>query len=167
MSPEQRRRCMQAIHGKDTKPELTVRRYLWRRGYRYRKNVRRLPGTPDIVLKRYGVVIFVHGCFWHGHECRHGHTPATNRAYWEAKIAANRERDARQKKRLRALGWTVITVWECQLNPAAQASTLGAIEYAINNAYLKRHAPRPISYAKLDVEDKIAAETAAEYKQNL
>lgn len=100
---------MAKIHSKDTKPELLVRRYLWQRGYRYRKNVRGLPGTPDIVLRKYGVVIFIHGCFWHGHDVD-GHIPQTNSLFWKEKIERNKLRDERNKAELKRLGWGVMTI---------------------------------------------------------
>lgn len=134
---KKRSAVMAKIHSKDTKPELIVRRYLWSRGYRYRKNVRGLPGTPDIVLRKYRVVIFVHGCFWHGHEAD-GHIPQSNRAFWQKKIERNKKRDERDKEALRKMGWNVITVWECQLKPAVRERTLHEVEYWINHAYLDR-----------------------------
>ena len=128
---------MSRIRSVDTKPEMIVRRWLWSRGYRYRKNCRRLPGTPDIVLRRYGVAIFIHGCFWHGHD-EHLRMPKTNVEFWEEKIARNRERDNRNKQALRDMGWSVLTVWECQLKPAVRQMTLLAIEHFINLSYLSR-----------------------------
>ena len=143
MTPEQRSRCMRRIKGKDTRPELLVRRWLWSRGYRFRKNVRRLPGSPDIVLRKYGVVIFVHGCFWHGHET-HIHIPKSNTEFWQTKIMHNRERDERQKARLRVMGWNVLTVWECQLRPAQRERTLAAVEYYINRSFLGMRGAVPL-----------------------
>ena len=134
---EKRSAVMAKIRSKDTKPELIVRRYLWGRGYRYRKNVRGLPGTPDIVLAKYGVVIFVHGCFWHGHEVD-GVLPRTQEAFWQKKIAQNKARDIRNKKALQALGWNVLTVWECQLRPSVRKQTLSEIEFWINHFYLEK-----------------------------
>lgn len=156
---------MARIRSKDTKPELIVRRYLHARGYRYRKNIRGLPGTPDIVLRRYGVAIFVHGCFWHGHEAD-GHLPKERREFWERKIARNRERDARNKEALRQAGWDVVTVWECQLKPAVRRRTLLELEACINAAWLRRHGGRPPrAYAPDDgtVAAMRAAEAGAEY----
>ena len=120
LTHEQRHKCMSRIRAKDTKPEMMVRRYLHSRGFRYRLNVRRLPGTPDIVLRKYRTVIFIHGCFWHGHKgCRYATKPKTNIEFWEAKIARNRHRDEVTTAHLEALGWTVITVWECELRKNA------------------------------------------------
>ncbi|MCM1170301.1 MAG: very short patch repair endonuclease [Bacteroides sp.] len=134
---EKRSAVMAKIRSKDTKPELLVRRYLYHRGYRYRKNVKRLPGTPDIVLHKYGVAIFVHGCFWHGHEVD-GHIPHSNTTFWQEKIKRNRQRDVRNKEELRRMGWHVMTIWECQLKPAVRKQTLLGVEYWINHAYLER-----------------------------
>lgn len=115
LSPEQRSRNMRAIKGKDTGPELIVRRLLHSLGYRFRLHRRDLPGHPDIVLPGRKVVVFVHGCFWHRHRCRYGQVcPATRAEFWQAKFAANVARDARTRRKLRALGWRVIVVWECQ-----------------------------------------------------
>ncbi len=133
---------MASIHSKDTKPELTVRRYLYSHGYRFRKNVRRLPGSPDIVIRKYGIVIFVHGCFWHGHET-HIHIPKSNKEYWTAKITRNRRRDEECKEKLRQMGWSVITVWECQLTPHLRARTLAEIERLINHNFLRRYQTTP------------------------
>lgn len=128
---------MRKIRNKDTKPELIVRRYLFSRGYRYRKNVKGLPGTPDIVLRKYGIVIFIHGCFWHGHEID-SHIPNTNSNFWRAKIERNRQRDERSKSELKRMGWRVMIVWECQLKPAVSQQTLLEIEYHINHTYLEK-----------------------------
>jgi DNA mismatch endonuclease (patch repair protein) len=107
---------MSLISGKDTKPEITVRKYLFARGYRYRKNVASLPGKPDIVLPKYKTVVFVHGCFWHGHQnCKKATLPTSNAKFWKAKIQRNIERDAMQIKELRKAKWKVITIWECEL----------------------------------------------------
>lgn len=138
---------MAKIKGKDTKPEWIVRRYLFSRGYRYRKNVKGLPGTPDIVLRKYGIVIFIHGCFWHGHEVD-GTMPKTNREFWKNKIEGNKLRDKRNKEKLRKMGWSVITVWECQLKSAVRQQTLLEIEYYINHTYLERFRSRPPCFMK-------------------
>lgn len=120
MTPEQRSRCMAAIKGKDTKPEMIVRKYLFSRGLRFRVQVRKLPGNPDIVLPKYKTVVFVNGCFWHGHEgCRYYRLPKSNVEFWENKIKNNVARDARNEKELKALGWRVIRVWECDIRKVA------------------------------------------------
>ena len=134
---KKRSAVMAKIKGKDTKPEWIVRRYLFSRGYRYLKNVKGLPGTPDIVLRKYGIVIFIHGCFWHGHGVD-GHIPHSNSEYWRKKIGRNKQRDERDKAELKRMGWHVMTVWECQLKPAVRQQTLLEIEYHINHTYLER-----------------------------
>ena len=113
---------MSRIRGKDTKPEIRVRKGLHRRGFRFRLQDRRLPGRPDITLPKYGVAIMVNGCFWHGHKgCRYATKPRTNPEFWEMKIERNRHRDEVTTAHLEALGWTVITVWECELRGKAAA----------------------------------------------
>ena len=112
---EQRRRNMAAIHGKDTKPEIRVRSALHALGYRFRLHSKKLPGKPDVVLPKHHLVIFVHGCFWHSHSCRYGSVvPATRAEFWSAKRAGTVERDAKKDEALRALGWRVVTIWECE-----------------------------------------------------
>lgn len=107
---------MARIKSRDTRPELRVRHFLWASGFRYRLHGKALPGRPDIVLSRYKTVIFVHGCFWHGHaDCKQFKLPQTRRAFWAAKIARNQARDAAAIERLHAMGWQVIVVWECEL----------------------------------------------------
>lgn len=118
---------MSRIRGKDTRPEITVRQFLWHHGYRYRLHRKDLPGRPDIVIARLKVAIFVNGCFWHGHSCQR-RFPETNAAFWNAKIARNRDRDYRNHSDLEAMGWLVIVVWECQLTRVAQRQeTLGRL----------------------------------------
>ncbi len=115
-SKEKRAEIMRRVKGANTKPEMIVRKALFAIGHRYRLNVKDLPGKPDIVLKKHRTVIFIHGCFWHGHNCKRGaRIPKTNREYWEQKIARNKARDAKNQKALKDLGWRVITVWECTL----------------------------------------------------
>ncbi|WP_028656621.1 very short patch repair endonuclease [Nocardioides sp. J54] len=114
VSPEVRSRMMAGIRGKDTKPELLLRKALHRDGFRYRLHARNLPGRPDMVFPRYKAAVFVHGCFWHGHEgCSYFKVPATRREFWEAKFAANRERDARRRLELEEAGWRTAVIWEC------------------------------------------------------
>ncbi len=121
MTPEQRHRCMSAIRGKDTKPEMMVRRYLFAKGLRYRVNNRKLPGTPDIVLKKYKTVVFIDGCFWHGHEgCRYYKLPKTNEYFWRHKIAMNMARDFANNVDLELAGWRVLRVWECDIKTKAK-----------------------------------------------
>jgi DNA mismatch endonuclease (patch repair protein) len=110
-----RSRMMSGIRGKDTKPELEVRRFLHRLGFRYRLHDKRLPGRPDIVLPKYRTVVFVHGCFWHQHPgCKYATTPDSNADFWHDKLAGNTRRDSRHISELNALGWRSITVWECE-----------------------------------------------------
>ena len=116
---------MARIHGKNTKPEIIVRKFLFSHGLRYRNNVKRLPGSPDIVLPKYKIVIFIHGCFWHGHSCRQGHLPNSNVDFWRDKIIKNQERDQRKIKELEQLNWTVIVIWQCEIrNKTMQALRL-------------------------------------------
>lgn len=108
---------MSAVKGKDTKPEILVRKWLHAAGYRFRLHVKELPGKPDIVLPKYKTVIFVNGCFWHQHQgCPHAKLPATNKEFWEDKLRKNAERDARNYQELRAMGWKVRIIWECEVN---------------------------------------------------
>src|SRR6218665_1997691 len=110
---------MSKISGKETKPEILVRKYLFSKGFRYRKNVKSLPGKPDIVLKKYNTVIFIHGCFWHGHEvCKKAALPADNREFWEKKINSNIIRDKKAELTLTQRGWSVIVVWQCEISNA-------------------------------------------------
>ncbi|MCD8372938.1 MAG: very short patch repair endonuclease [Clostridia bacterium] len=106
---------MSCIKGKKTKPEEIVAKYLFSKGFRYRRNVKKLPGTPDIVLKKYNTVIFINGCFWHMHNCRYFVWPQSNAEFWKEKLMANKQRDEKIQNQLEELGWIVITVWECQL----------------------------------------------------
>ena len=116
LSSTQRKYCMSRIRGKNTKPEILVRKGLHARGFRFRLQDRKLPGRPDIVLPKWGVAIMVNGCFWHGHKgCRYATRPKANVEFWETKIARNRHRDEVTSAHLEALGWTVITIWECEL----------------------------------------------------
>ncbi|RMD95836.1 MAG: DNA mismatch endonuclease Vsr [Bacteroidetes bacterium] len=116
VSPEVRSRMMAAIKSRDTKPEVVVRSFLHKAGFRFRKNVKDLPGRPDIVLPKYRTVVFVHGCFWHRHEgCRYATMPKSNKGFWREKFAANRKRDQTVRNKLFAMGWRVMVVWECQI----------------------------------------------------
>lgn len=138
LTPEQRRRCMASIKGKGTKPEMLVRKFLFGRGFRYRLNHPRLPGHPDIVLRKYRTVIFVNGCFWHGHEgCKYFVLPKSNVEFWRKKIERNRTRDVEEQRKLASMGWHCITVWECQLKPSVRQSTLESLAYTLNHIYLE------------------------------
>ena len=119
-----RSRMMAAVRHYDTAPELAVRSFLHRAGLRFRVHVRDLPGVPDIVLPRHRAVVRVHGCFWHGHvRCNRGRLPRSNRRFWSRKIERNRARDSMTARRLRAMGWRVFTVWQCEVH----AGRLGAV----------------------------------------
>ena len=124
-SPEVRSYNMSRIGSKNTKPEEKVRKYLFSRGFRYRKNDVRLPGKPDIVLPKYKTVIFVNGCFWHKHEgCKYFVWPKNNAEFWKSKIETNVERDQRQKAALQSQGWKVIVIWECELKSTGFEETM-------------------------------------------
>lgn len=146
MTKEQRHKCMSRIKGRDTKPEMLVRRYLHSRGYRYRVNVRRLPGTPDIVLHKYRTAIFINGCFWHGHEgCRYFVLPKSNTKYWQQKIERNKQRDIEKRIQLRLLGWHTIIIWGCELLPKNRLTTLQALEQTLNKIFLLNNGARVAS----------------------
>lgn len=125
---ETRSRMMSGIRGKDTAPEVQLRRALHALGFRFRIHARELPGRPDIVLPRWNAVILVHGCFWHRHEgCRFTTTPATRPDFWATKFRSNVERDTRHLRELRALGWRTAVVWECALRPKGAPEAIGRI----------------------------------------
>jgi DNA mismatch endonuclease (patch repair protein) len=177
ISAEQRHNNMAAIHSKDTKPEMIVRKGLWSRGFRYRLNSPKLPGHPDLVLRKYRTCIFVNGCFWHGHgvelkienscgslvasskaerkidnsECCK--IPTTNREFWVAKIRRNQERDIEEQKRLAEMGWHCITIWECELKPKKREETLKSLVYTLNKIWLDDHQAVVTSYPKLEEEN--------------
>jgi len=124
---------MSRIKGKDTKPELLVREFLFANGFRYRLHVKNLPGKPDIVLPKYKTVIFVHGCFWHGHEgCKYFVIPKTRTEWWLNKINKNRELDEENTIKLTEAGWKVITIWECELKPHKKDLTLKDLKKQIS-----------------------------------
>lgn len=134
-TPEQRSFNMSQIRSKNTKPEELVRKYLFSKGYRYRKNDSRLPGKPDIVLPKYKTVIFVNGCFWHGHEgCRYFVWPKNNADFWKAKISGNIQRDSQCHHRLTEQGWKVIVIWECELKKAKRDATLDGLDRTLKNS---------------------------------
>lgn len=145
MTLEQRSRCMAAIRGKDTKPEMIVRKYLFSRGLRFRVQVRKLSGNPDIVLPKYKTVIFVNGCFWHGHEgCRYFRLPKSNVEFWKTKIERNVARDIHNEEELTVLGWRVLRVWECDIR-----------KVSVRDEYLQRlydFIVRPVSSHGYDTE---------------
>ena len=121
MTPEQRSRNMAAIKWKDTKPEIIVRKYLFSKGLRYRVNNRKLPGSPDIVLRKYKTVVFIDGCFWHGHkDCKYFRLPKSNVDFWRQKITMNTARDYANNVDLKLAGWRVIRIWECEIKTKAK-----------------------------------------------
>ena len=149
---------MAAIRSKNTKPEMIVRKGLWSRGFRYRLNHKRLPGHPDLVLRKYRTCIFVNGCFWHGHNvalpqmedvgCKMEDViensecckiPKTNREFWVAKIRRNKERDKEEQRKLAEMGWHCITVWECELTPKRREETLESLAFTLNHIWLQDH----------------------------
>lgn len=182
---KQRHDNMAAIHSKDTKPEWIVRRGLWSRGFRYRLNSPRLPGHPDLVLRKYRTCIFVNGCFWHGHKVDMGNgslvadslwaiqnsecckIPRTNREFWVNKICRNQQRDREVQVKLAEMGWHCITVWECELTPKRREEKLRSLAFTLNHIWLQDHSvpsltpsiPKP--YPMLEEESQqlsIAAE---------
>lgn len=146
LSKEERSELMSHIRSVNTKPEVALRRALWRRGFRYRVNVKNLPGSPDIVLPKHRTVVFVHGCFWHGHNgCKEYTVPKTNTEFWVNKVARNQERDQEVWRKLEAKGWSVVIVWECELVKAKFAGTVERVTVEIienGNLYRKHRQER-------------------------
>lgn len=156
-TPQQRHENMAANHGRNTKPEIVVRKWLWGNGFRYRLNHPRLPGKPDIVMRKYRTCIFVNGCFWHGHErCRYYTIPKTNTEFWVKKITRNQERDKEVQHKLALMGWHSITIWECELKPAKRGSTLESLAFTLNRIFLQDHSLR--QYEVFEEEPMMAAE---------
>lgn len=146
---EQRSRNMSCIKGKDTRPEVMVRRYLFSKGFRFRKNDKRYPGHPDVVLPKYRTVVFVNGCFWHCHQgCRYATVPRTNQEYWLPKLKRNRERDEQTVRTLEDMGWHVIVVWECQLRKSVRADTLLGLECRIRGEEYEAAAEKEPEYGE-------------------
>ncbi len=162
LTKEQRHRCMSAIKGRNTKPELLVRKFLFSRGFRYRLNDPRLPGHPDLVLRKYRTVIFVNGCFWHGHQgCKYFVLPKTNTEFWYNKIERNRNRDIEEQRKLATMGWHCITVWECQLRSKSRQHTLEALEYTLCHIFLEDR--RIKSYKEIECKPLMVAESIIKY----
>ena len=160
MTPEQRHRCMSNIRGKDTKPEMIVRKYLFSRGLRFRLHRKDLPGRPDIVLPKYRAVVLIDGCFWHGHEgCKYYKMPKSNVEFWESKITKNRNRDILNEIKLKELGWRVIRIWECEIRKVSDR------DQALESLY-NRIVGNPSQYDQNQIPFHIAAEAAAEYGEN-
>ena len=131
---------MAAIRASSTKPEIIVRKYLWGHGFRYRLNHKRLPGKPDIVLRKYRTCIFVNGCFWHKHEgCKYFVIPKTRTEFWLNKVNRNQERDIEVKKKLASMGWHSITIWECELKSNKKDATLQSLVYTLSKILLQDH----------------------------
>ena len=165
LTSQQRHANMAAIHGKDTKPEMVVRRWLWGHGFRYRLNHPRLPGKPDIVMRKYRTCIFVNGCFWHGHEgCRYYTIPKTNTDFWVGKVRRNRERDLKVQHELAAMGWHSITIWECELKPVKREGTLKSLAYTLNKIFLQDRTVR--QYEVFEEEQMMAAEDMTDEYRN-
>ncbi|PYV20692.1 MAG: very short patch repair endonuclease [Acidobacteria bacterium] len=137
LTPEQRSRCMSAVRDRNTVPELFLRRLLHSLGYRYRIHDSRLPGKPDLVFPKRRKAIFVHGCFWHRHNCKSGRSlPSTRRAFWTKKLQGNQKRDRRQALKLRKSGWKVLTVWQCQLKETKAEDTLSRVISFLGAEYI-------------------------------
>lgn len=132
-NPEIRSYNMSQVGSKNTKPELIVRSFLHSNGFRYSLHKKELPGSPDIVLRKYNTVIFVHGCFWHGHDCKEGGIPKTNTDFWKEKIRRNKERDRKNIEKLEELGWEVIEVWSCNLKGDEREKNLKEIANKIES----------------------------------
>lgn len=132
LNQKQRSWNMRQIKSKDTLPEIRVRKWLFSKGYRFRKNDKRYPGKPDIVMPKYNTIIFVHGCFWHRHlNCKYASVPKTNTDYWEKKFNRNIENDIKNSKELKEQGWSIITIWECELKPKVFEETMRLLEQQI------------------------------------
>lgn len=137
MTPQQRHHCMSSIKSIDTKPEMVVRRWIWNDGFRYRLHVKSLPGTPDIVISKLKTVIFINGCFWHGHIVGECYRPSkSNIEFWTTKIQKNHERDLRNYEILKSQGWNVLVVWECQLTKKRRQNTLRALSLKLSEILL-------------------------------
>ena len=146
MTPEQRHKCMAAIKEKDTKPEMLVRRYLHACGFRYSLHCKKLPGSPDLVFRSLRTVIFIHGCFWHGHEnCKYYRLPKSNTEFWRDKVEQNRQRDSAVIQELESKGWRVFIIWECELkNKSTREATLRRISRELS--YLRNQVAEYSSY---------------------
>ena len=164
LTPAQRHKVMSHIRSRNTKPEKLVRQWLWRHGYRYRLNVKSVPGKPDLVMRRYRTAIFVNGCFWHGHDgCDKFKIPQTNVEFWQNKINRNRERDQQNYQVLHNNGWQVIVVWECQLTPKRIEETMLQVELLLNEHFLAMHQHKVVSYDFQEESAPMAAEDLPGY----
>ena len=186
LTPQQRHKNMAAVRSKDTKPEMIVRRWLWSHGYRYRLNVKSVPGKPDIVMRRFRTAIFVNGCFWHAHLVKFSPNessefsveslesveskkwvvesspcckiPTTNREFWVKKICRNMERDQENYRILQENGWYCIVVWECQLKPKLLEQTMQQVELQLNQNFLSIYQRKSVPYTEPEEEYLMAAE---------
>lgn len=164
MLPKEQYGWPQAVQASLCQSMHIVRHYLWKHGFRYRLNNPRLPGHPDIVLRKYRTwtCIFVNGCFWHGHDgCKYFRMPKKNTDFWEKKIKRNKERDKEEQKKLAKMGWHCITVWECELKPNKRDKTLASLAFTLNHIYLQ---DRSVAYPKIEEESEL--EQAAEPEAN-
>lgn len=171
MTPEQRFICMSHNRAKNTGPEMLLRHALWHHGFRYRINTKTLPGSPDIVLPKYRTSIFVHGCFWHGHDgCKYYTVPKTNTDFWVAKVARNKERDQEVWRKLEAKGWYVIIVWECQLKKGRIDETVERVAAEIvenGETYRKEQVERQMARKDYRKEQKERKAKACEHMNEL
>ena len=161
LSKEERSELMSHIRSVNTKPEVALRRALWRRGFRYRVNVKNLPGSPDIVLPKHRTVVFVHGCFWHGHNgCKEYTVPKTNTEFWVKKVERNQERDQEVWRKLEAKGWSVEIVWECELVKAKFADTVERVTADIieNGDLYRKHRQERRESMELRLQERKIAE---------
>ncbi len=162
---QKRSDVMSKIRSKNTKPEIKLRKALFAKGFRYRVNDKRLPGKPDIVLPKYKTVIFVNGCFWHGHEnCKYANTPKTNTEFWTNKIALNKERDKKNTEKCISMGWNVLTVWECEIQHTKNITPL--VDVIVTN--LCEQIPHKLSikfYEEHENEMMLVAEDIVEYSR--
>ncbi|GHT37885.1 hypothetical protein FACS189435_3880 [Bacteroidia bacterium] len=158
---------MSKIRSKDTNPELMLRKVLFKKGYRYRVNYKSLPGKPDIVLPKYKAAIFVHGCFWHGHEgCKMAHIPKSNVDYWEDKISKNKVRDISNKEKLLSLGWKVITVWECEISKQKMPALVDSIIETLHSSAQVPYGAKIRLYEEINNEVMKVAEDIVIYTKS-
>lgn len=161
LTPSQRHYNMSRIRGKNTKPEMLVRQYLWSHGYRYRLNCRNLPGKPDIVLGKYRTCIFINGCFWHGHQgCRYYTIPKSNTEFWKNKVKRNRERDGEVLRKLVNSGWHCITIWECELKLDRRRQTLESLLDELSRIYFGDHGIRTYEIEEEDMRLMVAEDAS-------
>ena len=163
MTPEQRSKCMSMIRSENTRPEMILRHFLFKHGYRYRIHAKPLPGTPDIAISNLHTCIFINGCFWHGHEgCTMHRIPQTHTDYWKAKIERNRERDHEVRLRLKEMGWHTIEIWECQLKAKQRKETLQGLLRTLNRINLDNHGATIKSAYQIREDEDDACLMAAE-----